>query len=107
MIGSRAGAGAFGSAGRVGLLLGLVVILAAHLAGTVHGAAFEGPHLDMVVAVAHHDAYDDRGGHPSPHPEHDHEHEADGHADHAADRPGTRRPTASPSTRDLANFPRT
>ncbi|MBX7555250.1 hypothetical protein K1Y78_46955 [Streptomyces sp. tea 10] len=80
MIGLWIRVRAGGRSGHVGLLLGLVVIIVVHLSGTVHGASFEGPHLDAVEAVgAHHGASD------APTPEHDHK--AGGHIDHAADRP--------------------
>lgn len=95
----RVGASAAGRPGRVGLLLGLVMLIVAHLSGTGHGASFTGPHVSAAVEVfSHHDHHDhhedaDDGtlapslGHD--HPGHDHpghDHKGDGH-DHAADRP--------------------
>lgn len=32
-------------------LLGLVALIAVHLAGAVHGAAFEGPHFGLAAAA--------------------------------------------------------
>ncbi|WBO65686.1 hypothetical protein [Streptomyces camelliae] len=86
MIGLRIKGKAVGRSGRVGLLLGLVVIIVVHLAGTVHGASFEESHLDAVQAVgAYHSADGGHGASDAPTPEHDHK--TGGHIDHAADRP--------------------
>lgn len=60
--------------GRVGLVLGVLLAVALHLVGTVHGAAFADPHVPAVPASS------------APHPGHDH-HSAEGHIDHTADRP--------------------
>ncbi|MFF4509328.1 hypothetical protein [Streptomyces sp. NPDC001401] len=88
MIGLRVGARTARRPGRVGPLLALVVLITLHLAGSVHGASFEGPHLSLTVTErAQHDAGEDLGeplpGCPT------HHHHADGHIDHAADRPRT------------------
>lgn len=88
----RIGARAVGRPGWLGLVLGLVVLITAHLAGTVHSSLFEGPHVSTVAAVcAHHGT--DGDGRFAPHPGHDHE--ADTHIDHAADRP---RPVSADDT---------
>jgi hypothetical protein len=64
---------------RVGLFLGLALLVTAHLAGTVHASTFAGSHLTIDEVQVH-------TGH-GPHPDPGHEHKADGHIDHAADRP--------------------
>ncbi|MFH7338924.1 hypothetical protein [Streptomyces sp. KHY 26] len=69
---------------RVGLLLGLVVLITAHLAGTVHSSAFTGPHVGGLADRFEISAHDSQDG-PGPPP--GHEHEMDGHTDHAVDRP--------------------
>ncbi|MGW3497964.1 hypothetical protein [Streptomyces sp. NPDC001020] len=85
MIGLRGWASRRGCvAVRVGLLLGLVVFVTAHLAGTVHCSAFAGPHVGGIVDCSQLDADDDRDG-PARPP--GHEHKADGHSDHVVDRP--------------------
>ncbi|NGO14563.1 hypothetical protein G5C60_44970 [Streptomyces sp. HC44] len=80
--GSRAG-----RSGRIGLLLGLVLLVTAHLAGVVHGASFSGPHVSTVAAAwaAHGEHHEEKGDAVTPSP--GHEHGADDHLDHAADRP--------------------
>ena len=85
MIGLRFRARAAGRSGRIGLLLGLVVIVAAHLTGTVHGSPFEGSPVSAVVTVGAQHRAD--GGPLAPAPWH--EPKAEGHADHTADRPRT------------------
>ncbi|MEV8547802.1 hypothetical protein [Streptomyces sp. NPDC051572] len=84
MIRLRSGARSGGRSCRVGLLLGLVVLIAAHLAGSVHGSSFAGPYMSIAATTCHHHA-DAHGGTMAPSPGHDHR--ADGHIDHAADRP--------------------
>ncbi|WP_275558207.1 hypothetical protein [Streptomyces sp. 5-6(2022)] len=71
-----------GCPGRAALLLGLVVLMAVHLAGAVHGAAFEGPDVRLAAVESAHSAR-----HTPPAGGHEHEHEAHGHIDHAVDRP--------------------
>jgi|GEM_PF-6685133 len=73
-----------GRSGRIGLMLGLLVLITAHLSGAVHGASFAGPHMSAVAVISGHGAAEDRS--PAP-PAHDHKYEA--HIDHAADRPRT------------------
>jgi hypothetical protein len=85
VIGVRIGTRVAGRPGRVGLVLGLVLLITTHLAGAVHGSSFEGPHVDVVAATCAQHSPDD--GRFAPHPGHDHE--ADAHIDHAADRPRT------------------
>ncbi|MGW2722664.1 hypothetical protein [Streptomyces sp. NPDC001492] len=79
--------GSAGRSRRAGLLIGLIVVIAAHLTGSAHACSFAGAD---VSAVATHevrqaaDEGDDPGSTtplPGPH------HAADGHVDHAADRP--------------------
>jgi hypothetical protein len=65
-------------------MLGLLVLITAHLAGAVHGASFAGPHMSAVAAVSEHGAGDDDGSHM---PDPGHDHESEGHIDHAAARP--------------------
>ncbi|MZE80609.1 hypothetical protein [Streptomyces xinghaiensis] len=106
MIGLRIGPPAAVQVGRMGLLLGLVVLIAAHLAGHVHGPGFTGSRGQVgASSCAHLTAW---GSGTPPEPEHgdgqDHEHDhgshhdhgsdhdqdqdhADGHVDHAVDRP--------------------
>lgn len=66
-------------------MLGLLVLIIAHLSGAVHGASFAGPDMSAVAALSQHDV-DDDGSH-SPRPEHDHK--SGGHIGHAVDRPRT------------------
>ncbi|WP_189295635.1 hypothetical protein [Streptomyces cinerochromogenes] len=90
MIGSWGSAdGRPGRRRRAALLVGLVLVIAAHLSGAVHACTFAGP--DATAAVARHGAPvvaeggTDSGGSTVPPPPH--RHAADGHADHTADRP--------------------
>ncbi|MFE4413880.1 hypothetical protein [Streptomyces sp. NPDC056821] len=71
--------------GRIGLLLGLVLLVTAHLAGTVHASSFGRPHLNVAVVDCSQLETDDadHGSNPAP----GHDRKADGHIDHAADRP--------------------
>jgi hypothetical protein len=72
--------------GRVGLFLGLVLLITAHLAGTVHASSFTGPHMTVEAAtIAQPQADAGRGHEPAP----THRHSSGGHIDHAADRPRT------------------
>ncbi|MEW2516415.1 hypothetical protein [Streptomyces sp. NPDC046870] len=71
---------------RAALLIGLVLVTAAHLTGTVHACSFAGPDPSALVAqdvrqVA--DGADEPGSNGPP----QHRHAADGHVDHTADRP--------------------
>jgi hypothetical protein len=79
------GAKTAGRSGRVGLPLGLVVLIAAHLAGAVHGSSFAGPHLSVTAVACSQGGAEAESGTLAPSP--GHEHKADGHIDHAADRP--------------------
>ncbi|MFI0805788.1 hypothetical protein [Streptomyces echinatus] len=88
MIGSWVGCG--GSAGRsrrAALLVGLVLVIAAHLTGAVHACSFAGADPSPVVAQDVPRTADAAGepGPQAPHP--GHRHAADGHLDHTADRP--------------------
>ncbi|MBQ0984682.1 hypothetical protein KBZ10_09165 [Streptomyces sp. F63] len=88
MIGLRIGPPAAGRRGRIGLLLGLVVLIAAHLAGHVHGPAFTGPHAPAGASSSAHPTARDIVPSPEHGPGHEHEHpHADEHVDHAVDRP--------------------
>ncbi|WP_158711009.1 hypothetical protein [Streptomyces albus] len=102
MIGLRIGPSAAVRAGRMGLLLGLVVLIAAHLAGHVHGPAFTGALAQAGASSCAHltawesgfsPEYGHERGHEHGHghvrdDEHKHEHHhADDHVDHAVDRP--------------------
>lgn len=72
--------------GRVGLFLGLVLLITAHLAGAVHASSFTGPPA-TVEAAAEAQPPADTGHDHEPAPAH--RHSAGGHIDHAADRPRT------------------
>ncbi|MDR3081557.1 MAG: hypothetical protein LBV60_11635 [Streptomyces sp.] len=72
---------------RVWLLLGLVVLVTAHLAGTVHCSAFAGPHVGGIVDCSQLDPLDTDDDHDRPARPPGHEHTADGHGDHMVDRP--------------------
>ncbi|MEU7409105.1 hypothetical protein AB0B40_07220 [Streptomyces sp. NPDC042638] len=88
MIGSRVGRdGSVGRLRRAALLVGLVLVVAAHLTGAVHACPFAGADPSAVVAgdVAH--TADGAGGTGSTAPPPGHRHGADGHVDHTADRP--------------------
>ncbi|PWI12297.1 hypothetical protein DIZ27_01510 [Streptomyces sp. NWU339] len=97
MSGRRIGTGIPGRAGHVGPLLGLVLLIVAHLAGTVHGSSYDGPHLAVGIEAAastHPEAGIGHGrgpvlGHDHESDDHApaHHHEADDHIEHAADRP--------------------
>ncbi|WP_251096246.1 hypothetical protein [Streptomyces sp. Caat 7-52] len=86
MIGSWVGSGGHaGRSRRAALLVGLVLVIAAHLTGAVHACSFAGADPSAVVArdVAH--PADGAGGGMVPPP--GHRHAADGHLGHTADRP--------------------
>ncbi|GHE12762.1 hypothetical protein GCM10010339_77440 [Streptomyces alanosinicus] len=72
--------------GRVGLFLGLVLLVTAHLTGAVHAASFAGSHLTVEV-TARAQLPADAGHEDEPAPAH--QHRAGDHIDHAADRPRT------------------
>ncbi|MFF8727027.1 hypothetical protein ACF073_11110 [Streptomyces sp. NPDC015171] len=81
------GGGSAGRSRRAALLLGLVLVIAAHLTGAVHACSSAGPDPSPVLAqpVPHlADATDGRG---STAPPPGHRHAADGHGAHTADRP--------------------
>ncbi|WP_369216148.1 hypothetical protein [Streptomyces flavofungini] len=94
MIRSWIGEAPTGRTGHGALLFGLVLLLAAHLAGGVHGATFTGPHTTIAAAVcsgeghpgtgegAHRPGAAD-GTQRSP----GHDYRADSHFDHSVDRP--------------------
>uniref|UniRef100_UPI0015F08EC4 hypothetical protein n=1 Tax=Streptomyces sp. WELS2 TaxID=2749435 RepID=UPI0015F08EC4 len=108
MIGTRDGGDR--SAGRsrhAALLIGLVLVIAAHLAGSVHACSFAGRGPSAVAArEAAHPAGTADGTDPTGPPRH--RHTADGHLDHTADRPraalddtgldGEQHPPALPTT---------
>ncbi|MCF3130440.1 hypothetical protein [Streptomyces olivochromogenes] len=72
--------------GRVGFFLGLVLLIAAHLAGAVHASSFTGPHVAVeTAAVPRPPAETGHDHEPAP----EHRHSSGGHIDHAADRPRT------------------
>ncbi|MGW0285413.1 hypothetical protein ACWDXT_20195 [Streptomyces sp. NPDC003236] len=71
---------------RLGLLLGLVLLVTAHLAGSVHADSYAGPLMPVEVAVST-QATADAGHKGEPVPAH--QHGAAGHIDHTADRPRT------------------
>ncbi|MBP8535534.1 hypothetical protein [Streptomyces sp. MK37H] len=87
VIGSRIRPASAECPGRAALLLGLVVLIAVHLAGVAHGAAFEGPHVGLatVGSCVHPGEKSDIAEPTAPAP--GHQHEAHGHIDHAVDRP--------------------
>ncbi|MFD8631738.1 hypothetical protein [Streptomyces sp. NPDC059533] len=62
----------------------LVMLVAAHLAGATHTAAFAGPHT-VSQAIACPQQHAAQG--PAVTPEPPHEHDSDSHVDHAVDRP--------------------
>lgn len=76
--------GIAGRSGRVGLLLGLLVLITAHLSGAVHGASFAGPHMSPVAVISEHGANSDGSDAPP-----GHDHKSGAHIDHTADRPRT------------------
>lgn len=72
--------------GRAGFLLGLVLLITAHLSGAVHASSFTGPLVTVEAAAsAQPPAGCDRDHDETP----GHEHRAGDHIDHAADRPRT------------------
>ncbi|ANP56811.1 hypothetical protein AVL59_26930 [Streptomyces griseochromogenes] len=72
--------------GRAGLLLGLVLLVTAHLAGAVHVSAVAGPPVSVEAAEIARPLHD-AGRESEPAPEH--QHRSGDHIDHAADRPRT------------------
>ncbi|GHH27820.1 hypothetical protein [Streptomyces rubradiris] len=87
MIGAWGGGdGSAGRSRRAALLIGLVLVIAAHLTGSVHACSFAGSGPSAVAAgevVQPADTAD--GTDPTGPPRH--RHAADGHLDHTADRP--------------------
>ncbi|MET8562652.1 hypothetical protein ABZV75_19365 [Streptomyces flaveolus] len=80
------GDGGAGRSRRAALLVGLVLMIAAHLTGAVHACAFAGPDPSVLVAQDVRQAAggaDETGSDGPP----QHRHAADGHVDHTADRP--------------------
>ncbi|MET8772343.1 hypothetical protein [Streptomyces sp. NPDC004658] len=83
--------GRAGRCRRAALLIGLVLVIAAHLTGAVHACSFAGPDPSALVPSALvtqdvrqvADGADVTGSDGPP----QHRHAADGHADHTADRP--------------------
>ncbi|AEY93645.1 hypothetical protein SHJG_8380 [Streptomyces hygroscopicus subsp. jinggangensis 5008] len=80
------GGGCAGRSRRAALLVGLVLVIAAHLSGAAHACSFAGPDPSALVTqdvrqVA--DGADETGSNGPP----QHRHAADGHVDHTADRP--------------------
>ncbi|WP_306320309.1 MULTISPECIES: hypothetical protein [unclassified Streptomyces] len=94
MIGSRIGpATPSGRWGRLVSVIGFVVVVIAHLAGTVHASTPAGGHLDVTVtACGHHGAAQSPGQAAAPGPAHHHS-AGDGHVEHLADRPRASGPT--------------
>ncbi|MFF8997700.1 hypothetical protein ACF1GW_00835 [Streptomyces achromogenes] len=87
MIGTRGGGdGSARRLRRAALLIGLVLVIAAHLTGSVHACSFagSGPGAGAAREVAH-PADTADGTDPTGPPRH--RHPADGHLDHTADRP--------------------
>ncbi|MEU1596038.1 hypothetical protein ABZ468_25075 [Streptomyces sp. NPDC005708] len=72
-----------GRSGRIGLMLGLLVLITAHLSGAVHGTSFASPHMSALAVISEHDADDDASHAPPP------DHKSGAHIDHVADRPRT------------------
>ncbi|MFF8881322.1 hypothetical protein [Streptomyces flaveolus] len=86
MTGVEAATRASARPGRIGLLLGLVLLVTAHLAGAVHMSSFAGPHVAVeVTTCSQPEADDGHGLGPAP----GHHHHADAHIDHTVDRPRT------------------
>ncbi|MFF7093106.1 hypothetical protein ACFY9A_12010 [Streptomyces rubradiris] len=87
MIGTWGGGdGSAGRSRRAALLIGLVLVIAAHLAGSVHACSFAGTVPSAMAAPeATHPADTADGTAPTGPPRH--RHTADGHLDHTADRP--------------------
>jgi hypothetical protein len=67
-------------------MIGLVVLVIAHLAGTVHAATPAGSHLDVTITACSHEVQQPLHHAAAPHPAHHHP-TGDGHVDHLADRP--------------------
>ncbi|MEU9606513.1 hypothetical protein [Streptomyces sp. NPDC048057] len=80
MIGSRLGGYARRPLGRLVLLVGLAVLVVAHLAGAVHRSGTTGPHFTVAGAPCHHEA----AGASAPGHEGD---DGGEHIDHGVDRP--------------------
>ncbi|MEU5083248.1 MULTISPECIES: hypothetical protein [Streptomyces] len=86
MIGTWGGDGSAGRSRRAALLIGLVLVIAAHLTGSVHACSFAGSGPSAVAAAeVAHPADTADGTDPTGPPRH--RHTADGHLDHTADRP--------------------
>ncbi|MFJ7905007.1 hypothetical protein ACIQ6V_31750 [Streptomyces sp. NPDC096198] len=86
MIGERRTRRAPGRPGHLGLVLGLVLLITAHLSGALHAAPFAGPHVPVETAAsAGRPAGTGHEGEPEP----AHQHDGGVHIDHAADRPRT------------------
>ncbi|CAL9282196.1 hypothetical protein [Streptomyces sp. SudanB182_2057] len=87
MIGTWGGGdGSAGRSRRAALLIGLVLVIAAHLTGSVHACSFAGVGPSPVAALeVVHPADTADGTAPTGPPRH--RHTADGHLDHTADRP--------------------
>ncbi|MFH9404143.1 hypothetical protein ACH4JS_30925 [Streptomyces sp. NPDC017638] len=87
MIGSwGSGDGRAGRSRRAVLLIGLVLVIAAHLTGAAQACSFAGPGPAAAPArAAAHPADTGRDTGPTGPPRH--RHAADGHPDHTADRP--------------------
>ncbi|MFE7979765.1 hypothetical protein [Streptomyces shenzhenensis] len=90
--------------GRIGLFLGLAVLVTAHIAGAVHSSSFAGPHLGVEVVAQVHPSVGVAHG-PGQPP--GHRHDAEDHLDHAVDRPrsGPDAATAGPGHADPAIAP--
>ncbi|MFI9244796.1 hypothetical protein ACIGXF_19885 [Streptomyces sp. NPDC053086] len=88
MIGSWVGCdGSVGRSRRAALLVGLVLVLAAHLTGAVHACPFAGAYPSAVVAWDVPHAADGADGTRPTAPPPGPRHAADGHVGHTADRP--------------------
>ncbi|WP_427919108.1 hypothetical protein [Streptomyces sp. cg40] len=85
MIGLRGATRAAERVSRVGSLLGLVLLITAHLSGHTHTAAFDGSHLNVPAVMCAQDTTVDLGESLTGAPVH--HHHSDGHIDHASDRP--------------------
>ncbi|MDN3260238.1 hypothetical protein QWJ26_10535 [Streptomyces sp. CSDS2] len=80
------GDGSAGRSRRAALLIGLVLVIAAHLTGSVHACSFAGSGPSAVAAGEVAQPADTAdGANPTGPPRH--RHTADGHLDHTADRP--------------------
>ncbi|MEU3522707.1 hypothetical protein AB0E62_02315 [Streptomyces sp. NPDC038707] len=86
MIGTRGGGGRAGRLRRAALLVGLVLLITAHLTGSVHACSFaESGTSALSVRDVVRPADPADGAGPTGPPRH--RHTADGHLDHTADRP--------------------